>query len=249
MAILGAGVALAIIACTWIDPVDDISQPKRADAPFCDTKDASFCEDFDQVTSDVQGRWSGTLQAQGSVSRASRADAPSPPTVLVASVKVGDPLANIKAALYKDFDVVPDEVHLEHDWRMDSPPNDGAVKLSVIVLGQYELELELVKGMIGLRECYAGTPCVPGNHVALQSPGPWRHVRIDLVKGKDGGPGSIAVWDNGGAAPLWQGTPGQAGDAAADFAEGTLRLNVGIFYAESTEPTVYAFDNVVLDYR
>src|SRR5215471_612151 len=96
-AILAAGVATA--ACTWLDPLDDVTQPKLAGdaavdagtptAPFCDTQDASFCEDFDQVTSDVQGpRWSGKLTFQGTLSRESPGDAPSAPNVLVASVTV-----------------------------------------------------------------------------------------------------------------------------------------------------------------
>jgi hypothetical protein len=252
MAILGCGGALAIAACTWIDPLDDITQPRPdagTDARFCDSQDASFCEDFDQVTSDVQGpRWSDKLLFQGTLARESPADAPSAPTVLVASVTVVDSSANIKAILFRDFDVVPDEVHLEHEWRMNSAPSDGGVKLSVITLGDYELELDLLNDTIGLKECYTEMPCVEPSHVALPSSAdPWRRVRIDLVKGKDGGAGSIELWDNGKS--LWQGFPGQSGDAAADFAQGKLRLNVGIFYSGSTERIEYAFDNVVLNYR
>jgi hypothetical protein len=272
-AIFGVGAAVAALACTWIDPLDDISGPKPtagagdaagdavADAatdvvterappvPFCDTQDASFCEDFDLGTDLPGARWSGQSLFQGTLSIASLVDAPSPPNVLVASVTVVDSGANIKAAEYKVFDVVPAEVHLEHDWRLDSPPAQDT-KLSVLLLGTYELELLLGSDTIGLMECYTGgtPPCVPMPYEPMpHTANPWRHVRIDFQKGTDGGAGSVALSVDGTS--LFKGVPGQTGDAAADFAGGKLTLSVGIFYTDSTERIEYAFDNVVLNYR
>jgi hypothetical protein len=256
IAILTASVAG--IACTWIDPVDDISQPAHGDAgtdadagadaaseaaPFCDTHDASFCDDFDHGT-DVQGAWSRKVIEQGAISRAARTDAPSPPNVLVATVNASDLSTGIKAHLQKDFDVVPDEVHLEHDYRMDSPPTDGGVKLSVITLGGYELEVMVIADRIGLKECYSEAGCVEPPYVPYPTDGgAWTHVRVDFVKGQDGGAGSIALTFNGTL------LHSRAPAATQDIVDGGLQLSVGIYYAGTTDPVEYAFDNVALSYR
>lgn len=267
-ALFATAAALLSVACTWLDPLDDIDQSAKPDAgfadatvaagadasadadaarsAFCASQDASFCEDFDEGT-EVQGpRWTTTLLDQGTVSRAAPGDAPSPPNVLVASVHALDLNGPIKACLSRDFDVVPEEVHLDHYVRLSAGPADATVKLSVLSFGEYELELVLTAGNIGLKECYAPMGCVDPPYVPLppRGQGGWMHVQIALQKGQDGGSGSIELRIDGKL--LHQRAPASE---AEGLRTGKLSLAVGIFYTGTSEPIEYAFDDVLLSYR
>jgi hypothetical protein len=216
-------------------------------AGWCAGRDAALCEDFDDGRELPGTQGLETTLVQGTLVRESLDDAPSLPHALVASGQVGAVQFFARAELGRKLDVTADEVHLEHDVRLEGDLGVSDVLLSWFHYHDgehgHEVLLEATSGGFAIRQCYdfadAGSECRRETEAPRRATG-WTRVRIDLVKSR-----MILRLSLDGVL-VFSGAP----VASVALAQGKLSsLHVGVHGMYSREPIRAAFDNVVLSYE
>ena len=133
-------VALAVFTggCSLVTTLGDLAGDGGADVAsgrttFCESVDATFCEDFDEPDGDYVSRWTSSSVANSNTLALEQDAAISPPNALFAQVPYG--VANQPAALWKDLASDVKSIEYAFDVRFEPYAVDaGSVSFAEIVV-------------------------------------------------------------------------------------------------------------------
>ncbi|MDB4997809.1 MAG: hypothetical protein JWM74_5241, partial [Myxococcaceae bacterium] len=207
-----------------------------ATTPFCKRATHAFCEDFDDPSFVLPGRWQVGMKAGGTVTADSTTYSSAP---RAGNFSLPSTAAESAATLYIGTNITVSRGVVSFDAKVSGPPNDNYNLFDIelpAATGSATYDLNMLVTPTDLRYFEQSGSLFTEWPIRNGVPSGWHHYAIafDLINHTS----SVSL----------DGNSGTANPLSTGFVPGKLGLGVGIGYARaSTGPTTIWVDNVTLD--